>query len=144
MVLMGMFESFMGAQASKMEQERAPSQLVIQSYQNQIPPGPKLQEAPGWGATLDNGKFVPLNEKDAPDAERIVLQNSWEQQLKTGGHVDPKNNFTTLPIEEAMKQAVAQGFPVRQAQQGDQKMDVSGPDVPMDSSSGRQTEKRDR
>jgi hypothetical protein len=144
MVLMGMLERFMGEQASKMEKERAPSQLVIESYQNQIPPGPKLQEAPGWGATLDNGQFVPLTELNPPDQERVVLFNNWRQQLETGGSVDPKNNFTTLPIEEAMKQTVAQGLPARQAQQGDQKMDVSGPDMPMDSSSGRQTEKRDR
>jgi hypothetical protein len=137
MILMKLLLNVFAERAAETERARNPSQLAVQEY-NKLPPEPRLQAAPGWGVTLSNGDINNLALKP-PGAERVQLDQYWEQQLK-GGKVDPKTDFTTLPIEQAMKQTVADGLPVRPEQQAAGPVSAQGMDAPSDWSSGRQPE----
>jgi len=151
MILMRLMYNVFDAISIRMEKERAPSSIAMQQYEKPAPE-PRLQMAPGWGVNLDNGDRHDFTVKTAkgeyygPDTERIELMESWREALK-GGKNNPETKFTTLPIDQAMQQVVSDGLPVRtaptdQTKTQNQQIDVHGLDMPTDTSSGRQTEKR--
>jgi hypothetical protein len=94
-----------------------------------LPPEPRLQVAPGFGVTLENGQKVELNLKP-PQAEYGVLRAEWERQLNSGG----------IPIDDAMKQVIG-SLPVR-TKDGSTKLSDYADKLPTAASSGRETEKR--
>jgi hypothetical protein len=115
--------------------ERAPGPLAIRNLKEEerLPPGPRLQGQRGFGVTLKNGEWKPL-ELRHPQAEYEVLRDQWELALQTGVK-DSSGNTVGMPIQDAMKQVVSgQGLPSR-ATQG--KVEDFGLTVPTDTSSGR-------
>jgi hypothetical protein len=102
-----------------------------------LPPEPRLQAAPGFEVTLENGEKVPLQLKE-PQAEYKVLAEQWEQALK--GQLKDQTGGTTMPIDEAIKQIAAQGLPTR-ATGGSTPLTDFGVRIPTAASSGRMTEK---
>lgn len=124
--------------AKALEPARPP---MAMSAQEQMPPEPRLQDAPGFGVTKENGQRVDLELKE-PQAEMKVLRDQWEQTLNRGP-VDQSGKVVGLPIEEAKKQVVQKSLSAR-PQQGGSNAAGYGVDMPTYSSSGRVTEKRNR
>ena len=137
-LLIGLMFKGLDDRAAKLEPKPGP---MAMSAQEQRPPEPRLQNAPGFGVTLENGQRVSLELKE-PQAEMKVLRDQWDQALKRGP-VDQSGKVVGLPIEEAKKQIVQKSLSARPQQGGPNAVDY-GVDMPTYSSSGRMTEKRDQ
>lgn len=126
---------FFNAQQAK---EPGPGPMAL-SKQERLPPEPRLQGAPGFQVTLENGQTTNL-EKSAPQEEYRVLRRQWEENLRTGLK-DQSGNTVGIPIEDAMKKIVSQGLPTR-AKGPAGKLNDYAISMPTAASSGRETEKR--
>jgi len=105
-----------------------------------LPPEPRLQAAPGFAATLQDGQRVDLGRKE-PQAEYRVLREQWRKEL-SGELKDESGNPISMPIDQAMKQVVSgAGLPSR-AQTAPGKLEDYAVGLPTASSSGRETIKR--
>ncbi len=133
-VLMLALFTFFNRQITRNDPEPGPMAL---SEQERLPPEPRLQGGPGFGVNLEDGKWVPLENRE-PEAEYEVLRQQWENVLKEGSK-DSSGRTTGAPIKEAMKMVVEQGLPSRQAESRTFK--EFGISVPTASSSGRVTKK---
>ncbi|HEX3248887.1 MAG TPA: hypothetical protein VHS05_05630 [Pyrinomonadaceae bacterium] len=98
-------------------------------------PAPKLQAAPGFEITLENGQKEPLGLKP-PQAEYRALRDQWEENLKTGLK-DQSGEVVGMPIDAAIDKVVSGGLPSRFKAVTDAAINM-----PTASSSGRATEKR--
>ncbi len=136
--LIGLMFRVLDDRAKAVEPPRPPMAMTANE---QLPPGPRLQDAPGFGVTMENGQRVNLELKE-PQAEMKVLRDQWDQTLKRGP-VDQSGKVVGLPIEEAKKQIVQKSLSARPQQGGPNAVDY-GVDMPTYSSSGRTTEKRDQ
>jgi hypothetical protein len=94
----------------------------------ELPPVPRLQGAPGFELTLENGQKINL-EKSLPQTEYRELRKQWEQNLQS------------MAIEDAMKKVVSQGLPTSTKGPG-LKFEDYAIGLPTAASSGRETEKR--
>src|SRR5256714_1489 len=74
----GMF-NFLNAQQQKGPR---PGPMAM-TEQERLPPEPRLQAAKGFGVKLENGQWVPLDNRE-PQAEYRVLRDQWEQTLNEG------------------------------------------------------------
>jgi hypothetical protein len=113
---------------NKQAQEPQPGPMAL-TKQERLPPEPRLQAAPGFAVTLDNGKKVDL-ELRVPQAEYRVLHEEWQQQLNSGA----------MPIDDAIKK-ISGTLPVR-TKDGSTKLSDYAENFPTAASSGRETEKR--
>jgi hypothetical protein len=105
-----------------------------------LPPEPRLQAAPGFAITTEDGQRRSL-EKDIPQREYQVLRQQWDENLKTGLK-DQSGKVVGMPIGAAIDKVVSgEELPSR----------VKGPaaklsdyaiSMPTASSSGRESEKR--
>ena len=99
---------YFNAQEAK---ERGPGPMAL-SQQERLPPEPRLQAAPGFAVTLEDGQRVPL-ENHAPQAEYRVLKDQWDKVLR-GEIKDQSGNPIAIPIDQAMDQIVSgAGLPTR-------------------------------
>lgn len=130
-----MFRYF-NAQEAK---EPRPGPMAL-TKQERLPPEPRLQTAPGFGATLDDGQRVNL-EKGAPQAEYRVLREQWEKELH-GEVKDQSGNPVSMPIDQAMKQVATGGALPARTQTAPGKLQDYALSLPSASSSGRETIKR--
>src|ERR1041385_6866518 len=71
-----LFGFFNSQEAGK---EPKPGPMAM-SEQERRPPDPKLQAAPGFGVKLENGQWVPLENRE-PQAEYRALLEQWRSQL---------------------------------------------------------------
>jgi hypothetical protein len=130
-----LFKQFQG-QAAK---EAPPGPMAL-TQAERLPPEPRLQAAPGFGVTLNNGTNVNL-EKREPAAEYQTLLEQWNKSLN-GELKDASGNPTSIPIDEAIKKVVSgEGLPSR-AKQAPMKLEDYAISAPTAASSGRVTEKR--
>ena len=104
-----------------------------------LPPEPRLQAAPGFQITLENGQKVSL-EKAAPQTEYRVLRQQWEENLRTGLK-DQSGNVVGMPIDAAIDKVVSEGLPSKM-KETDRKLSDFAISMPTASSSGRTAEKR--
>ncbi|HEY3038147.1 MAG TPA: hypothetical protein VGJ66_05380 [Pyrinomonadaceae bacterium] len=107
-LMWGMFD-FLNAQ----EEEKAPkSGPMAMSPQERLPPDPKLQAAPGFEVTLENGERVKLENKE-PEAEYRVLREQWERQLDCKSDELPPGAMdrkpACVPIDQAIDMLLAGG-----------------------------------
>src|SRR6478672_7211541 len=136
--LIFLFNYFKGQAAREVQ----PGPMAL-SQQERLPPEPRLQEAPGFGVTLENGTWVSLdaNHETRPRAEFQTLNQQWEQELN-GQIKDAFGNSKTIPINDAIKQVVAgEGLPSR-TKEAPGKLQDYAISVPTAASSGRVSEKR--
>jgi hypothetical protein len=127
---------YFNAQEAK---EPGPGPMAL-SQAERLPPEPRLQAAPGFEVTLENGEKVDLENKP-PQAEYRVLKEEWEKELH-GGLKDQNGNQIAIPINQAIEQVVSgQGLPTR-AQTAPGKLDDYAIPLPTAWSSGRVTEKK--
>jgi hypothetical protein len=141
LLMWGMFR-FLNSQEEGKEPPQGP---MAMTEQERRPPDPKLQAAPGFGVKLENGQWVPLENRE-PQAEYRVLREQWDQTLNEGGR-DHSGKIVGLPIDQAMQKVLeGKGLPSRaqtsaETNQGGHAEDY-GIDMPTAASSGRMTEKR--
>ena len=139
-LIWGMFK-FLNAQQQKGPQ---PGPMAM-TEQERLPPEPRLQAAKGFGVKLENGKWVPLDNRE-PQAEYRVLRDQWEQTLNEGAK-DQSGKVVGLPIDEAM-QKLLEGNGLKSRKQEDSSKDSSRgtqdyeEGMPTAASSGREAEKR--
>lgn len=117
--------------------EPQPGPMALKQNER-LPPEPRLQAAPGFGVTLEDGQVVKL-ELAEPQSEYRYLRLQWEEALRTGGR-DQSGNVVGMPIDEAIKAVVTQ-LPAR-TKEAPTKLEDYAISVPTAASSGRMTEKR--
>jgi hypothetical protein len=136
-LMWGMF-NFLNAQQQKKEPPPGP---MAMTEQERLPPEPRLQASRGFGVKLENGKWIPLENRE-PQAEYRVLYDEWEKTLNEGSR-DQSGRVVGLPIEQAMQQVLDGNLLKSRIQE-----DSSGGSehyeegMPSASSSGREAEKR--
>ena len=133
---MALLFKFFAAQEAK-EPTRGP--MAFTEKKDRLPPAPRLQSAPGFGITLENGQSVDL-ERAIPQAEYRVLRRQWDENLRTGLK-DQNGNVVGMPIDQAMEKIVSAGLPSRVKGPGGKLSDYAI-STPTASSSGREVEKR--
>ncbi len=122
------------------EAKQKPPGPMALAQTERLPPEPRLQAAPGFAVTLENGERVDL-ENQAPQAEYRVLKHEWERVLN-GEVKDQSGNPIGLPINQAIQPVVSgEGLPTR-AKTAPGKLQDYAISLPTAASSGRETEKR--
>jgi hypothetical protein len=130
-----LFDYFKGQAANEVK----PGPMAL-SQQERLPPEPRLQAAPGFGVTLEDGTRVNLQTKP-PQAEFQVLNEQWQKELK-GEVKDASGNPAAIPIDDAIKKIITDDIlPVR-TKEAPNKLQDYAISVPTAASSGRVSEKR--
>lgn len=127
---------YFDAQEAK-EPKRGP--MALTDKKDRLPPEPRLQSAPGFEITLEDGQKKNL-ERAIPQAEYRALREQWDENLRTGLK-DQSGNVVGMPIEQAMEKVVSSGLPSRVKGPGGKLSDYAI-SMPTASSSGREVEKR--
>ena len=110
------------------------------SQEERLPPEPRLQAAPGFEITLEDGRKIPLG-RAAPQTEYRLLRQQWEENLKTGLK-DQSGNTVGIPIDAAIEKIVSgEGLPSR-VKGAPGKLEDYAISMPSAASSGRETEKK--
>jgi hypothetical protein len=142
-----MFQYFLNRERS---QELKPSPLARQG-EEVLPREPRLQLAPGYGVTTDDGVRHNLSYENKPEgvpqpqSEYLVVHDEWRRELEGYGWADEKAGTVRVPIDVAMKR-YAEQRKSKQQQQGQAPADgaqgAPKEQTPSDSSSGQQTEQK--
>jgi len=139
---------------SQEEGKEPPPGPMAMTEQERRPPDPKLQSAPGFGVKLENGQWLPLENRE-PQAEYRALLEQWQRRLDCTHDATSDVHHTEAtpkqavqpctPIDQAMQKILeGKGLPSRpqtETNQGGPMQDY-GIDMPTGASSGRMTEKR--
>jgi len=129
---------FFNAQEAKQPQ---PGPMAL-TQNERLPPEPRLQTAPGFAVTLENGQRINL-ERGAPQAEYRALRDEWQQQLRGDvKHAQDPNRAVNMPIDQAIKQVSSGNALPSRAQNAPGKLSDYAITLPTDMSSGRETFKR--
>jgi hypothetical protein len=149
-LMWGLFRFFNSQEEGK---EPSPGPMAM-TEQERRPPDPKLQAAPGFGVKLENGQWVPLENRE-PQAEYRALLEQWQSQLNCergitsdvhqGEAERSVSSQPCVPIDQAMQKVFeGKGLPSRPAAETNQggRVEDYGIDMPTAASSGRVTEKR--
>ncbi|HEX3282332.1 MAG TPA: hypothetical protein VHR36_13940 [Pyrinomonadaceae bacterium] len=149
-LMWGLFRFFNSQEEGK---EPSPGPMAM-TEQERRPPDPKLQAAPGFGVKLENGQWVPLENRE-PQAEYRALLGQWQSQLKCERtqtsdvhHPEAENSTSSqpcVPIDQAMQKVLeGKGLPSRPQAETNQTGAAGdyGIDMPTAASSARMTEKR--
>lgn len=136
-ISIGMWILFRYFDAQEAKQRR-PGPMAL-SQGERLPPEPRLQAAPGFEVTLEDGQRVNLQNKE-PQAEYRVLREEWEKALH-GELKDQSGNQVGIPIDQAIDQVVSGGLPTR-TQTAPGKLTDYAIDIPTAWSSARETEKK--
>jgi hypothetical protein len=118
LLMWGMFRALSEAEAKK----EAPASPMAMTGTQRLPPEPRLQGAPGFAEELEKEAGVKEGEKSEgppkpkdPLWEIKVLREHWESTLKNGAK-DQSGKVVVLPIEDAKRELLKQGLPVRAGQ----------------------------
>jgi hypothetical protein len=151
-----MFHYFLNREIS---QELKASPLARQG-EERLPPEPRLQLAPGFGVTTDDGRRHNLSYENKPEgvpqpqSEYIAVRGQWARELEEYGWADEKAGTVRLPVDEAMRRYLQQHPPKQQGQQQPQpgaqpsQAEATGAQAapkeqtPSDSSSGQKPEQK--
>lgn len=121
----------------KKKDAEPPRGTMALQKEERLPPGPRLQGAPGFEITLENGQKVDLQLTE-PQAEYKVLAEQWNKALR--GELKDQSGTATMAIDQAIKQIAAKGLPTRpDAKSG--KLSDAAVEIPTAASSGRVKEK---
>lgn len=134
----GMWRLFLyyAAQEAK---EPQPGPMALKP-EERLPPEPRLQAAPGFEITLEDGTKVNLGKRE-PQAEYRLLRRQWEENLGTGLK-DSNGNVVGIPIDKAIeKVAAAETLPGHSAVLP-RKLQDYAIRMPTAASSGREMEKK--
>jgi hypothetical protein len=142
-----MFQYFKGREES---QELAASPLARQG-EERLPPEPRLQLAPGWSVTNDQGRRQDLsygtqtNYVPQPWSEWILVNQEWQHELKEYGWADQPAGTARIPVERAIDLYLERRAKQQPAPQGAQPPPANAAPketTPAESSSGQQPEQK--
>ncbi|HEU4873169.1 MAG TPA: hypothetical protein VFT44_08720 [Pyrinomonadaceae bacterium] len=133
----GMWLLFRYFNAQEAKQPKAGPMAL--SKEERLPPEPRLQSAPGFAITTEDGQRRNLELRE-PQAEYRVLRQQWEENLKTGLK-DQSGNVVGMPIDKAMEKVASEGLPSSIKGPGGKLIDYAI-SMPTAASSGRESEKR--
>src|SRR5215213_370505 len=88
-----------------------------------LPPEPRLQVAPGFGAEGENGR-VNLELRE-PQSEWWELERKWKSDLANGQKDEKTGTVISLPIEEAKNRLIQENVKARPAEQGQKALEES-------------------
>lgn len=116
------------------------SPLALTKEEN-LPPEPRLQAAPGFGVDEENGRRVNLELRE-PQSEYRILQKQWED-VWANGRRDPQTGVEiTMPMAKAKEKVIQENLiktrAPEQAQQADKEVRL----IPSYQSSGRDNDFR--
>jgi hypothetical protein len=101
-----MFKYFQGREES---QELEASPLARQG-EERLPPEPRLQLAPGWQVTSEDGRRHDLSytANDAglvpqPWSEYLLVNDEWKREAEGYGWADQQAGTVRVPVEHAMR-----------------------------------------
>jgi hypothetical protein len=101
-----MFKYFQGREES---QELEASPLARQG-EERLPPEPRLQLAPGWQVTSEDGRRHDLSytANDAglvpqPWSEYLLVNDEWKRETEGYGWADQQAGTVRVPVEHAMR-----------------------------------------
>ena len=127
---------YFDAQEAK-QPKRGP--MALTNKEDRLPPEPRLQSAPGFAITTEDGQRRNL-ELSEPQAEYRVLRQQWNENLRTGLK-DQSGNVVGMPIDKAMEKVASEGLPSSIKGPGGKLTDYAI-SMPTAASSGRESEKR--
>ena len=111
LLMWGMFRAL-----STQEKDAPPSPVAMTSDER-LPPEPRLQGAPGFGAELEKQAGVKEAEETRKPKDPLweinALREHWKATLENGVK-DPSGKVIVLPIEEAKTELLRRGLPVRE------------------------------
>jgi hypothetical protein len=119
LLVWGMFKVLYSKEERRDLSDDPPSPMAMSS-QERLPPEPRLQSAPGFAEELEKAAGAK-KEEDSKDHEVKpkdplweirLLREQWKATLAEGVK-DPSGKIVVLPIEEAKKELLRQGLPVR-------------------------------
>ena len=130
--------TFLNSRETENEPQAGP---MAMTEQESLPPEPRLQSAPGFAADLSKsvGDTDTQKPKDALWEIR-VLRDQWNRDLREGAK-DQSGRTLGIPIEEAMKQFVAEQNAKAGAKNAAQSGEGYGEQLPTAASAGRVTMK---
>lgn len=121
--------------------EKGQKSPMMMTREENLPPEPRLQAAPGFGVDEENGRRVNLELRE-PQSEYRVLQKQW-QDVWANGRKDPHTGAEiTMPMAEAKEKVIQENLiktrPAEQAEQAAKTVRL----VPSYQSSGRDNDIR--
>ena len=146
-VVFVMFNYF---QKREQSQELKASPLAREGKER-LPPEPRLQLAPGFGVTTEDGREIDLSNEaigksdrvPQPQSEYWVVRDEWKKEMEGYGWADEKAGTVRVPVHRAME-LYLQRRPPAQPGTGQPAGAQAAPTetMPSDSSSGRQPEQK--
>jgi hypothetical protein len=152
LVVLLMFTYFQKREES---QELEASPLARQGKER-LPPEPRLQLAPGFGVTTDEGQVIDLsnealgktNHVPQPQSEYMAVRDEWRKELEDYGWADQQAGTVRVPVSRAMQLYLQKHGGAQQGAAGAQTSSPSAPQnapgegTPSPSSSGQQSEQK--
>jgi hypothetical protein len=99
---------FMYFQRREESQELEASPLARQGAER-LPPEPRLQLAPSFGVTTDDGQTHRLDytakndHMPQPQSEYLLIRDEWRRELGDYGWADQQAGTVRVPVEQAMQ-----------------------------------------
>ena len=135
--LMYFLLNVMADQAAETKDAKSP---MAMSPQENLPPAPRLQGAPGFGVESEKG-FVNLELKP-PQSEYRELHAQWEKQWKDGQKDAKSGTVITLGIEEAKEKLLQENVKTRTGEDTVKALDEAQRFVSYSSAGRTATDKR--
>jgi hypothetical protein len=143
---------FLYFQRREQSQELAASPLARQGAER-LPPEPRLQLAPGWNVSTDDGQRHDLSYEaktehvPQPWSEYLLVSEEWQRELNEYGWADPQAGTVRVPVKDAMRlylQRRQTGQPAQASPSPAEGVPQDAPTetTPADSSSGQQPERK--
>ena len=120
-ITFGLMYFLLNVMADQSAAEKGAKSPMAMSPQENLPPEPRLQAAPGYGVDTVNGR-VNLELK-APQSEYRELRDQWEKQWKNGQKDLKTGTVMSLPIEDAKNKLLQENVKARNGEDGKNALD---------------------
>ena len=120
-VTFGLMYFLLNVMAEQSAETKGAKSPMAMSPEENLPPEPRLQAAPGYGVDTAAGR-VNLELK-APQSEYRELHDQWEKQWKDGQKDLKTGMVMSLPIEDAKNKLLQENVKTRNPEQAQEALD---------------------